>query len=102
MHKEIVNDKTGKQLPQLPATKPVINVSATILTLAVAASIGIYAQGVQAFRAQAKAQGIRLFAEGIRAGKTPDEQPGEPAPRSAATDPEKAIPALLKEMEQWA
>src|SRR5437879_5624388 len=103
MDKEIVNDKTGKQLPQLPATKPVINVSATILTLAVVASLCIYVQGLQAFRAQAKAGGIRLFVEGAQAGRTPGgEEPGESPPRSTATDPEKAIPALLKQTEQWA
>jgi len=102
MDKEIVNDKTGKQLPQLPATKPVINVSATILTLAVVASLCIYVQGLQAFRAQAKARGIRLFVESAQTGKTPGEEPGEAAPRSTATDPEQAIPALLKQTEQWA
>jgi len=99
VQKEIVNDNTGKKLP---ATKPVISVSAGILALTISVSIGIYVQGLHAFRAQAKAQGIRLFIEGTQAGKSPGERPSEAASRSAATDPEQAIPALLKQMEEWA
>ena len=93
-----MNNQPGKTLP---AAKPILILSATILALTVGASLCIYVQGLRSVRAQAKAQGIRLYVEGTQAkAPAPGETPG--TPYSAAGDPEAAIPNLLKQMEDWA
>ncbi len=93
-----MNNQPGKTLP---TAKPILILSATILAVTVGASLCIYVQGLRAVRAQAKAQGIRLYVEGTQA-KTPAPGATLETPNSAAGDPEAAIPNLLKQMEDWA
>jgi len=91
-------DGDGKPLP---AFQPVVLLSALVVALTVGAGIWIYLQGAKALRAQAQAQGMRIFVEGAQASKA-SPNATERSPQSVpAANLDESVQSLLKQVEDW-
>ena len=86
----------------LPAGKPILLISATILAVSVGLSSWMYVQGLHALRAQVKSQGTRMYVEGSQAPKPREPGMDPPISKGEGTDSEAAMQNLLRQMEDWA
>ncbi len=81
--------------------KPFVVASALVLSLAIGASIWVYVAGTKSLRAQAKEQGIALYAEGAQSARSTTGASTNPPPLQIKSQAEQAIPRLLKQVDDW-
>ena len=84
-----------------PMPKPFVVASALVLSLAIGASIWVYVAGTKSLRAQAKEQGIALYAEGAQSARSTTGASTNPPPLQIKSQAEQAIPRLLKQVDDW-
>jgi len=94
-----VNNQSGKTLS---GTKLTLLVSGGIFGLTLGTSVWFYQQGLRALRTQVKAESAQLYAGGTQATKTPDDKTTPEDSHPGKPGPESAIPAVLKQVEDWA